>query len=463
MPTIEKRNGAYRITVSAGYDMQGKQIKKRMTWKPLPTMTEKQIQKELERQAVLFEEQVISGKVLDGNIKFEDFAEKWFTDYAEIHLRNLTLQRYRQLAKRTYQAIGHIKINRLQPHNLIDFYKSLGQESADIDCSRTLKIDLKALLSVRGITYKQLAESAGLGIRTVKAAASGQSISDRTADALCRALRIPKTELFVATGNAEHKLSPKTIKHYHAFISSIMERAVKWGIIDSNPCHKVDSPKVTKKEIECLTTEQAIIFLEKLSAEPLEYQAIFNILLFTGIRRGELMGLEWSDIDFKNQTISIKRTSQYTAQKGIYTDTTKTEQSKRTVSAPDTLINLLARYKWEQSQNRAALGDKWIYTDRLFTKWNGEPMHPNTPYTYLQKLLKKYNLPKVSLHSFRHTNATIMINSGTDIRTVSGRLGHSQTSTTLNIYAHLIQKADRAAADVVSDALLKKPPISKEA
>ncbi|MBR2040105.1 MAG: tyrosine-type recombinase/integrase [Clostridia bacterium] len=90
-------------------------------------------------------------------------------------------------------------------------------------------------------------------------------------------------------------------------------------------------------------------------------------------------------------------------------------------------------------------------------------MHPNTPYTYLQKLLKKYNLPKVSLHSFRHTNATIMINSGTDIRTVSGRLGHSQTSTTLNIYAHLIQKADRAAADIVSDALLKKPPISKEA
>lgn len=257
MPTIEKRNDAYRITVSAGYDAQGKQIKKRMTWKPLPTMTEKQIQKELERQAVLFEEQVISGKVLDGNIKFEDFAEKWFTDYAEIHLRNLTLQRYRQLAKRTYQAIGNIKINRLQPHNLIDFYKSLGQESADIDCSRTLKIDLKPLLTVRDITYSQLAESAGLGIRTVKAAASGQSVSDKTADCICRALQVPKGELFKVTETEEHKLSPKTIKHYHAFISSIMERAVKWGIIDSNPCHKVDAPKVTKKEIECLTTDQA--------------------------------------------------------------------------------------------------------------------------------------------------------------------------------------------------------------
>lgn len=83
-------------------------------------------------------------------------------------------------------------------------------------------------------------------------------------------------------------------------------------------------------------------------------------------------------------------------------------------------------------------------------------MHPNTPYALLHKLLNKYDLPLVSLHSLRHTNASIMIASGTDIRTVSGRLGHSQTSTTLNIYAHLLQDADERAADIVSDVLYKR-------
>lgn len=463
MPTIEKRGCAYRITVSAGYDTQGRQIRKHMTWSPAPGMTEKQIQKELERQKVLFEQEVLSGKVLDGNIRFQDFAERWFTDYAEIHLRSLTLQRYRQLVKRTYAAIGHIRIDRLQPHHLIAFYKALGQENADIDCKRTVKADLKAILSNRGLTYRALAEKAGLGIRTVKAAAGGESVSDNTANQICRALQMPKSELFKATETNAHKLAPKTIKHYHAFISSIMERAVKWGLVNGNPCHRVDAPKTKKRDIDCFTVEQSITFLEKLSAEPLEYQAIFNILLLTGMRRGELLGLEWSDIDFKNRTITIQRTSQYTPAKGIYTDSTKTEQSKRTVSAPESLMDLLLRYRWEQSQRRVALGDKWVDTDRLFTKWNGEPMHPNSPYTYLQKLLKKYDLPKVSLHSFRHTNATIMINSGTDIRTVSGRLGHSQTSTTLNIYAHLLQKADKAAADVVSNALIKTASESKQA
>ena len=110
MATIQKRGNSYRIMVSAGYTAEGKQLRKGMTWTPAPGMTEKQTQKELERQAVLFEEKVKSGLYLDGNIRFQDFAERWFRDYAEGHLRERTLDRYRGLAERTYQAIGHIRI-----------------------------------------------------------------------------------------------------------------------------------------------------------------------------------------------------------------------------------------------------------------------------------------------------------------------------------------------------------------
>ena len=235
-----------------------------------------------------------------------------------------------------------------------------------------------------------------------------------------------------------------------------MERAVKWGLIDSNPCHRVDAPKLDKKETACLTAQEAAQFLENLAAEPLNVQVMFSMLLLTGMRRGELLGLEWSDIDFDNATVNIKRTSQYTADKGIYTDTTKTEKSKRLISIPCQLVNLLSDYKMEMLRQRFALGSQWVNSNRLFVKWNGEPMHPNTPYSLLHKLLVKYEMPLVSLHSLRHTNASIMIANGADVRTVSGRLGHSQTSTTLNIYAHLLQDADERAADIVSDVLYKR-------
>lgn len=392
MPTIQKRGDTYRIRVSAGYDSAGKQIMKSTTWKPTPGMTQKQIEKELDRQAVLFEERVKTGQYMDGNIRFQDFAERWFEDYGKEHLRERTYLRYVELSKRTYAAIGHIRLDRLQPNHLLDFYKQLSEP--------------------------------------------GQN---------------------KRTGGG---LSPKTIKHYHTFISSVLERAVKWQIIQDNPAHRIDAPKVDRKQIQYLDDQQAAIFMQTLEKEPLEYQAIFSILLLTGMRRGEMLGLEWPDIDFDNGVIHIRRTSQYAPERGIYTDTTKTEQSMRPLAVPIELIDLLRRYRVEQGERRLRLGDKWMPEwsehPRLFTQWNGKPMHPNAPYQELQKLLERSGLPKVSLHSLRHTNATLLIRQGTDVRTVSGRLGHSQTSATLNIYAEFLQSADKAASESLADTLLRQ-------
>lgn len=127
MPTIQKRGDTYRITVSNGYDAKGKQIRKSMTWEPAPGMTARQIEKELDRQAVLFEEKVKSGQYMDGNVRFQDFAERWFEDYGKEHLRERTYLRYVELSKRTYDAIGHIRLDRLQSQHLLDFYKQLAE------------------------------------------------------------------------------------------------------------------------------------------------------------------------------------------------------------------------------------------------------------------------------------------------------------------------------------------------
>ena len=392
MPTIQKRGDTYRITVSNGYDAKGKQIRKSMTWEPAPGMTARQIEKELDRQAVLFEEKVKSGQYMDGNVRFQDFAERWFEDYGKEHLRERTYLRYVELSKRTYDAIGHIRLDRLQPQHLLDF-------------------------------YKQLAEP-------------GQN---------------------KRTGGG---LAPKTIKHYHTFISSVLERAVKWGIISDNPCHRVDAPKADKKQIQFLDDHQALQFMKALEGESLEYRVVFSTLLLTGMRRGELLGLEWPDIDFDAGVIHIRRTSQYAPGAGIYTDTTKTEQSMRPLSAPAELLSMLRQYRVEQWERRLRLGDmwakEWAEHPRLFTQWDGKPMHPNAPYQELQKLLKRSGLPKVSLHSLRHTNATLLIRNGADVRTVSGRLGHSQTSTTMNIYAEFLQSADKAASESIADTLLRQ-------
>lgn len=453
MASIEKRGDKYRITVYDGYDMNGHQVKRRKTWKPDVNMTDYQIKKELERQCVLFEQECKRGQVVNGSIKFEEFVEKWFKEYAQTNLRPTTIARYRALTERVYKAIGHVRLDRIKPNDLTRFYMSLRGMDANKKSSYKIKGDFKKTVHSKNLTYEKVSEISGLGIRTVKSVPHGDVVSNETAHKISQALNMDVEELFQVADKGNSKLAPKTIKHHHTFIMSVLERAVKWGYIYENPCKKIDPPKVNRKQIKCFSTEQAKEFLKCLENESLKYKVIFYILLLTGMRRGELLGLEWSDIDFENNTISINRASLYTVSEGVFTDTTKNEHSIRTIYVSKELINLLKEYYIEQMKEKESLGDLWVNSNRICIQWNGKPMSPNTPYEILQKLLKKYDLPQVSIHSLRHTNATIMIESGTDLKTTSARLGHSQTSTTMNIYVHQIKSSNEHAAENISKAL----------
>lgn len=461
MATIQKRNNSYKITVSCGYNSQHRQIRKSMTWTPTPGMTPKQIEKELERQSVLFEEECEKGLYLDGKIKFADFAERWFTEYAEKQLKARTVARYRELIERINLAIGHIRLDRLQPIHLIQFYDNLAESGIRNDTTYILKIDIDKILEETNISKQQLIKESGISSSTLRSACKGNAVSCSSADSIASVLNMAKNTLFSPKESSKEGLSDKTILHHHRLISSILSTAVQWQLIFSNPCDRVKPPKVERKEARYLDDEQAAELFKCLENEPLRYRTMITVLVYTGMRRGELCGLKWTDVDFDNSIINIERSNLYLPQKGIFEDTTKNSSSTRVIKVPDIVLNILKKYRAEQSTEHLKIGDKWNDTGFIFTTWDGKPIHPDTISGWFHDFIGKYSLPDVCIHSLRHTNATLLIANGVNLTTVAKRLGHANTHTTAKIYAHAIKTADEIAADTLQDILSKNQKMAE--
>ncbi len=216
MATIQKRGNSYRIRVSMGYDTNGKQICKTMTWKPDEGMTEGQIKKAVNRQATLFEEQVKLGQCMNGSIKFQEFCEIWFQDYANDQLKESTLHRYRGLRERVYQGIGHLRIDRIQPHHLTAFYKNLAEPTVREENSFVSRVDLKKTVLGQDITLRAFRESVGISETTFREACKGHSVSAKTAEKIANAFGVDREELFQGQTTTA-PLSSLTIRHYHAY------------------------------------------------------------------------------------------------------------------------------------------------------------------------------------------------------------------------------------------------------
>lgn len=255
-----------------------------------------------------------------------------------------------------------------------------------------------------------------------------------------------------ANGKTGKPLAPKTIRHNLSFISDVFSYAVRMDLVSDNPCRKVTIPKDEVNEKPIYSQEEIAQLLTAINGEPTKYRAFFFLIAYSGFRRSEMLGLEWKDIDFENDIISIKRTSNYTSERGIYTDATKTKRSKRVLKISPYIMNILKELKDEQDEEALRLGDKWVETDRLFVKWNGEPMNNQTPYGWLKEFCEKNELPFYGLHSFRHFAASALISAGLDVTTVSGALGHSNSTTTLNVYSHQFDTAQARVSEAMDSA-----------
>lgn len=454
MATIEKRGDSYRIKVSEGYNLNGQQIIYRKTWKPEPNMTPRQIEKELNRQATLFEEQVKTGRFVDSNIKFAEFAEKWMTEYAEKNLQPKTVAQYKSLLPRINDGIGHIRLDRLQPQHIIALYDELAKDGVRADTRYNCKIDLKALLKEKKMTQKHLSELAGISVHTVEAIVRKDNVNYDTATKISTILNLPLNKIFdkITKGT----LSSHTVRHHHVLLSSILSTAVQWQVLLYNPCERVKAPKVKQGTPNTLDDKQSIKLLEYLDEVDTQHRVMIQLLIYLGLRREELLGLKWDDIDFENNLVSINRTIQYLPEKGIYESDTKTTSSERVIKMPELATAALKEQRLSQTELRLSLGDRYTYNGYVFTTVDGSPVMPDSLTGWFRTFIKKTDLPYITIHSLRHTNATLSIANGMPLTTVAHRLGHANAGTTTKIYAHAIKTADEAAAEKINDLFNRK-------
>lgn len=405
MATVQKRGNSYRIRVSAGYDSRGKQIVKTMTWKPTPGMTERQEKKELERQKVLFERTVSSGEYFnESRMRLSDF----FPKYLEIEKGKLAPTTYtaysRIINNYIVPALGHLRLKDIKPLHVQLFVRNLSDDN------------------------------------------------------LCKATRREKTksgESVLVTHTK--KFSSATIRRYYVVLQSILHSACKLGLVPSNPAddEKIELPPLEPSKTEIFTKDEAADMLNCLSAEPLMWQCLINLAIVSGCRRGELVALQWSDIDFDGCTVSISKSVYQLKGQPVSIKQPKTAGSVRIIAIPQFIVDMLKDYEMEQRETRLKCGDQWQGGNWVFVQWNGAVMYPSSPSQWFSRFLKRHNLPHKKFHALRHTSATLLLTSGSDIKEVSSRLGHSQLSTT-NRYLHTVAEADKEAAQAFADMFSKQ-------
>lgn len=252
------------------------------------------------------------------------------------------------------------------------------------------------------------------------------------------------------------KLSAKTIIEHHRLISTVLEQAFKERLVIFNVARQAELPRAEKKEVNYFQPEQVEAIRNALENEPFKWKMLVHLFLITGARRGEILGLKWDKVEFDKNRIYICNNVLYTPDRGIYEDTPKTEKSKRYVTLPNETMNELKKYKQYQAQEYFKNGIPQSINGFVFAQIDGSPMHPDSVTDYLNKFSKKYDLPHINAHAFRHTMASMLYFNGVDSVSISKRLGHAQVSTTANIYAHIMEEADQRNADILSDIFLKK-------
>lgn len=269
---------------------------------------------------------------------------------------------------------------------------------------------------------------------------------------------------FLATKHTNRKdkngnfktLSPASVHRVHEILSSIFNNALRWDLIPYNPCTKVVQPKYKRTKMSCYDEETSKRLINTLLTKaPIKYKCFVILAILTGFRRGEIVGLHWDDIDFKNHKITINRSAYYLSGQPTLEKDPKTDTSSRTIVVPGICFDLLKQWRAEQGKMKLALGDKWQGAQNIFTTDNGKIMNPSTGPKWFSGFLEKNGFPHIRFHDLRHTFATLLISKNTDVKTVAHKLGHASATTTMNFYVHNLESTDKASADLLEEMLIK--------
>lgn len=246
-------------------------------------------------------------------------------------------------------------------------------------------------------------------------------------------------------------LSPRTVGHAHRVLHFVLQCAVKNRTLARNVATVHAPPKVEEGEIEILGADQIADALAKLGDHTL--YPIVSLALATGMRRGELLGLQWGDTDLDGGTVRVERSVEET-KAGLRLKPPKTKRGRRNITLPSEAVVMLRAHKIQTMKIRLALGMGNIAPDTLvFSTVEGDLLRPRNVSKAWWRARSALKLPRVSFHAFRHSHASMLIRAGVDVLTVSRRLGHANASITLNVYGHLIEGADAAAAKAIEGML----------
>jgi len=426
MATIKLlESGKYKITVTNGRDLNGKQIKKNITYTP-KARTPKAIEKEVQKFADDFEYRFRNGDYLSGEeMTFREFVPIWEKNYIDRSKRSVRVkEEYKErIERRVIKEIGHLKMSKIKATHIDNIIHKLTDEGR----------------------------------------------------------------------------SPATVRQYFIAINSVFKYAFKKEIIRENPCLRCDDLPTSEADTDLhyFTLDQAKRFLGALDQEfpfvvkerkrkdgsgkeysvksytttrkisPM-WKAFFYIAIYGGFRRGEMVALNWEDIDFEKRSIQITKSVTKTRTKGQIVKDPKTSKSVREIRLPGECFEILSDWKKEEIKLMWKLGSAWegyrgkdFDLNSVFIRLdNGERVDVDTPTHKFKEIIQMYNeslkedeedlrLPEIRLHDLRHTSATLLLASNTDIETVSHRLGHSKASITLDVYGHALETMDEKASDTL--------------
>lgn len=434
---------SYSIRVYRGRDPQsGKQLTPfSHTWRVPEGWGEKRARREAEKQAVLFERQCRQDLLSGGKQTFGEYAEYVLTCKTTMGMKHLTEIHYRQSLKRVLPVLGPMKLCDIKPQHLNLLYQALSSPEARKDNRmEEVKPLLWKVLEERGVAGDLPAK--GGGVVSLARLRAGKDVKPGTARRIAEALDMPEEELFTDV-YGQRTLSSRTVMNCHLLVSAVLGQAEKEMLIPYNPARRAVLPKRDSgSDPNYFQEDQVGDILNALEEEPIKWRAAVNLLLASGCRRGELLGLKWDKVDWAKRTIRIDCAMHYAADRGLFEGPPKTRDSIRTLVIPEETMELLREHKLWQEEEIISQGPKWKESAYIFTGEHGGPMNPSQLGNWLTRFEKRHGLPHLNPHAFRHTMTSLLLFSGVDSISVSHRLGHSSVATTTNIYGHLMKQAE---------------------
>lgn len=448
---------SYQIQVFRGRDSSGKKLKPfTMSWKiPETYKSDKAIQKALDKVVGEFEFQCKMGSHSIDRKTFAEYAN-YYIELKERDSETKSIDFYNSLLPRLCKEFGNIRLSELNQEHLNRFYLKLQNSDVRNDKKAIANDKLLSIKKAMKMTHRQLCDLTGLCDNTVRLACQQKKVAMSTAEKISTAFSMNLLDLFIlVTPNDAIGLSGKSINHYHTFIHALLENARRDGIININVAELASPPKIKKHDADFFEIDEILAIRCALDSEPLKYRIAIYLLIDSGVRRGELIGIRWKSVDFINGLIKIDNNTQYSKSRGLYSTTPKNDEV-RTISIAPEIMKSLKGYKIEQQKFRMQTGlESFNEEGYLFIQENGNVMNPSTINHWMKKFAARNNLPHIYPHKFRHSQASILYASGVDIVTISGRLGHKQVSTTQNIYSHIMKDSDQKASEAIANALYR--------